>query len=37
MSLKNSEISEQIAQLIASLPSDYLLQPDLMTDRAISF
>lgn len=36
MSLKENEMLEQIAQLIASLPSDYLLQPDLMTDAQIS-
>lgn len=36
MSLKESEIPEQIAQLIASLPSDYLLQPDLMTEDQIN-
>ena len=36
MSLKENEMLEQIAQLIASLPSDYLLQPDLMTDDQIS-
>jgi hypothetical protein len=35
MSLKNSEILEQIAQLIASLPSDYHL-PYLRTDDQIS-
>lgn len=36
MSLKKSEILEQIAQQIASLPSDYLLQPDLMTDDQLN-
>ncbi|MBD2087920.1 hypothetical protein NDI49_23220 [Trichocoleus sp. ST-U3] len=35
MSLKENEILAQIAQLIASLPSDYLLQPDLMTKDQI--
>ncbi len=36
MILKENEILEQIAQLIASLPSDYLLQPDLMTDDQLN-
>jgi hypothetical protein len=32
----NHEINEKIAQLIASLPSDHLLQPDLMTEDQIN-
>ncbi len=36
MSLKDDEILEQIALLIASFPSYYLLQPDLMTDDQIN-
>lgn len=36
MSLKENQMLEQIAQLIASLPSNYLLQPDLMTDDQLS-
>ena len=35
MSLKDSEIIEEIAQLIENLPSDYLLQPDLLTEDQI--
>jgi len=36
MSRNNYAINEQIAQLIASFPSDHLLQPDLMTEDQIN-
>jgi hypothetical protein len=36
MSQNNYAINEQIAQLIASFPSDHLLQPDLMTEDKIN-
>jgi hypothetical protein len=36
MNPKNHEINEKIAQLIASFPSDHLLQPDLMTEDQIN-
>jgi hypothetical protein len=36
MNPENHEINEKIAQLIASLPSDHLLQPDLMTEDQIN-
>lgn len=36
MSLKDSEIFEEIAQLLENLPSDYLLQPDLLTEDQIN-
>jgi hypothetical protein len=36
MNRNNYAINEQIAQLIASFPSDHLLQPDLMTEDQIN-
>ncbi|MFB2917026.1 hypothetical protein [Aerosakkonema funiforme] len=36
MNVKDSEIIEKIAQLLENLPSDYLLQPDLLTEDQIN-
>ena len=36
MNPENHEINENIAQLIASFPSEHLLQPDLMTEDQIN-
>jgi hypothetical protein len=36
MSRNDYAINEQIAQLIASFPSDHLLQPDLMAEDKIN-
>ncbi|MFB2881538.1 hypothetical protein [Floridanema aerugineum] len=36
MNIKDSEIIEQIAELLENLPSDYLFQPDLLTPDQIN-